>query len=288
MKFVIFLAIFLLLYFIVHRFFSKFKFPKIGALGVFTGAVKVGKSAVSLACAHSCYKRIHRQWKFRVFFTKLFNKLRKHKVELPEEPLFYSNIPLAGIPYVELTTEHLLRKYRLNFKSVVFVDEASLLADSQLIKDGTINNQLLLFFKLYGHSTHGGKAIFNSQCLTDLHYALRRCTNQYFYIHHISKYIPFFCLASLREERFSEDGSTVNNYNDDVENSLKRVFIRKSIFKKYDSFAFSIFTDNLPTKNKVILKSKFDSLKIDKIVSFRQEFANLKAFLPESDKEVKK
>lgn len=287
MKYVVFAIIFLVLYFLISKFLSKFKFPKIGALGVFTGSIKVGKSAISLACAYSNYKRVHRRWKFRCFFIKLFNKLRKNKKPLPEEPLFYSNIPLAEIPYVELTTDHLLRKVRLNYKSVVFVDEASLLADSQLIKDHFINTQLLLFFKLFGHATHGGKAIFNSQCLTDLHYALRRCTNQYFYVHHITKYIPFVCLCSMREERFSEDGSTVNTYNEDVEANLCRVFMRKSIFKKYDSFAFSLLTDNLPTKNKVIRKTKFDSLKIDHITSFRQEFADLRAFVPKNEKEVK-
>lgn len=286
MKFIIYVLIGLVVYWLLNKFLSKFKFPKIGALGVFTGSIKVGKSAVSLSCALSCYKRVRRAWIIRCFFIKLFNRVRKLPKDLPEEPLFYSNIPLACVKYVPLTTDHLLRKVRLNFKSVVFVDEASLLADSQLIKDHFVNTQLLLFFKLFGHATHGGKAIFNSQCLTDLHYALRRCTNQYFYIHHISKYIPFFCLCSMREERFSEDNSTINNYDNDVEENLKRVIISKSVFKKYDSFAFSELTDLLPVSNNVIIKDKNDSLKIGQITSFRPEFADLRAFRPK-DKEIK-
>lgn len=255
----------------------KFKFPKIGAIAVFVGGVKSGKSAVSVGCAISNYKRALRSWRWNCIFNTFFNLFRKRERRVPnrEKPLLYSSIPLRGIPYVQLTTDHILRKVRFNYGSIVLMDEASLIADSQLIKDKHVNTQLLLFFKLFGHETKGGKCIVNTHCITDLHYALKRTTSQYFYLHHLTKYIPFTCLAYMREERYSEDGSSTNIYNEDVENSLVRVLFRKSTFKRYDCFCFSVLTDNLPVKNIIIKNGKRDSLKAKTLVSFREEFADI-------------
>lgn len=284
--YLILIAVAIFLYFYISR---KFKFPKIGAIAVFVGGVKSGKSAVSVACAISNWKKEHRRWKIKSFFIKLINKLFRRKKEpfaLPEEPLLYSSIPLRYVPYVPLTREHLIRKVRFNYRSIVFLDEASLIADSQLIKDKDINTELLLFFKLFGHETHGGKCIINSHCISDLHYALKRTTSQYFYLHHLSSWIPFFSLAHMREERFSEDGTTLNVFNEDVEESLKKVIFRKSIFKKYDSFCFSVLTDHKPLDNNVITRDKYDSLKADRLPSFRPEFYNLN-FVNQIQKEFK-
>lgn len=276
---IIYIALIGLAVFFIHKFISKFKAPKIGALALFDGGVKVGKSAVSVSVAISTYKRNHRAWKVKSFFIKFINRFKKEEKQLlyPEEPMLYSNIPLATVPFIPLTDEHLLRKIRFNFKSVVFIDECSLVADSQLIKDKEINTSLLLFAKLFGHETHGGTLIYNSHNITDLHYALKRTTSQYFYIHHLSKYIPFFCLAYMREERYSEDGTSLNVYGEDVEDSMKKMLMRKSIFKKYDSFAFSYLTDHLPTDKESAIQylKKKDCLKPNFITSFRPEIFSL-------------
>lgn len=276
MKYVVYFIIICVALFFIRKFLSRFKFPKIGAIAVFVGGVKSGKSAVSVGCAISNYKRAVRGWKVSCFFNKFLNMFRKEKREAPEKPLLYSSIPIGGLDYVPLTRDHLLRRVRFNFGSIVLIDEASLVADSQLIKDKEINTELLLFFKLFGHETHGGKCIVNTHCITDLHYALKRTTSQYFYLHHLSKYIPFVTTAYMREERYSEDGATVNSYNDDVEDSLKRVLMRSSIFKRYDSFCFSSLTDELPTNNNIVYIDKGESLKADFVVSFRPEFYTLR------------
>lgn len=279
MSVLIYIILVAIILFFVHKFLSQFKFPKVGAVACFTGGVKAGKSAVSLAFALSNFRRIHRNWKIRCFFIKFFNFFRKKdkKLSFPEEPFFYSSIKLRNVKFVPLTREHLLRQRRFHYGSVCFIDEASLVADSQLFRDVNINTQLLLFFKLFGHETRGGKCVFNSHCITDLHHALKRTTSEYFYVHHISRYIPFFTVCNLREERYSEDGSTVNNYGEDVETSLKKVLMLKGVFKKYDSFCFSSFTDNLPTEteNDICVLGKADSLKMNNIVSFRPEFYTL-------------
>ena len=275
MKLIIFLAIVGVALFFVHKFMAQFKFPKVGAIAMFSGGVKCGKSAVSLSCAFSNYKQVHRRWWIKSHLFKFFNKTfwRKKPREVPEEPLFYSSIPLNGIKYCPVTRAHLLRKVRFNYGSVVFIDEASLVADSQLIKDKEINTQLLLFFKLFGHSTRGGKCIFNSHCITDLHYALKRTISEYYYIHHLSNFLWWSC-ALMREERYSEDGTTVNNYSEDVEKTMLKCIFSRKVFKQYDSFCFSVFTDDKPKKNNIIY-NKDGSLKCDKLLSFRPEFVEL-------------
>lgn len=271
MEYLIYFILFCVVVFFVRKFLSRYKFPKVSALAVFTGAVKVGKSGVSLACAMSKYRSIHRSWRIRSVIRKIF---RKSPIE---EPLFYSNIPLAGVKYHDLTLEHILRKTRFNFGSVVFVDEASLLADCYLSKsDSDLSVELLKFFKLFGHETHNGYCIFNSQSISDLHISLRKCTSQYFFLHNTFS-LPLLPISvcKMREERFSEDGSTINSYNDDLEDSLKTVLFRKKTFKMYDSFAYSSLTDDLPTKNIEYFNKIGTSLKADKITSFRKEFAQL-------------
>lgn len=280
MEYLIYFILIAIAIFIINKFLSRFKFPKVGAIAVFVGGVKSGKSATSVACALSNYRRARRNWKIGCIFIKFINLFRKksNKKDFPEEPLFYSSIPIRSVPYVPLTREHLLRQKRFHFKSVVLIDEASLVADSQLIKDKEINTELLLFFKLFGHETHGGKCIVNTHCITDLHYALKRTTSQYFYVNHVSRYIPFITLSYMREERYSEDGATVNAYTDDVEQSLKRCLMRSSVFKKYDTFCFSYLTDDLQTETEKDIKllGRKESLKAIEVVSFRPEFYTLR------------
>lgn len=271
-KFLILFILIAVALFFVRRFLNKFKFPKITCVAVFTGDVKVGKSGVSLACAKSKYRQVHFAWRVRCFFMKLFRRQ-----DLPEEPLFYSNIELAGIKYNELTLDHILRKKRFNFKSVVFVDEASLLCDCYLSKDHPeLSTELLKFFKLFGHMTHNGYCILNSQQISDLHIALRKITSQYFYIHETSsKYIPFIAYCRMREERYTEDGSTLNVYDKDVEDSLKTCIFNKRVFKQYDPYCYSILTDNKDTCNIEKYNEIGSNLKANKLISFRKEFVEM-------------
>lgn len=275
MGYLIFFILICVALFFIRRFLNKFKFPKISSLSVFTGPIKVGKTGVSLACAKSEFRAVRIWWHIRKFFCKMFKK------PIPEEPLFYSNIPLRNMKYCDLTLDHILRKKRFNFGSIVFVDEASLLADCYLSKSTNknlekLNIDLLKFFKLFGHETHCGKCIVNSQQISDLHIALRKVTSQQFFIHSTSsKFFPFVSYCKMRELIYSEDGSTVNSFNEDIEESMKTVIFRKSTFKCYDSCAYSSLTDDLETLNIEHKLTKNDSLKATYLVSFRPEFASI-------------
>lgn len=247
-------------FFLFRWIMSKFKVPKIGAMALVSGGVKCGKSTLSVAIVMSEYKKRTRRIKFRNFFRKMFGK------PLQELPLIYSNIPL-GVPYVELTDDLLLRKKRFVYGSVIYCCEASLVADSQLFKDMELNERLLLFNKLIGHETKGGCVIYDTQCIGDCHYSIKRCLSEYIYVHHLTKWIPFFLLAYVQECRYSDDKSTINVQDEDVENKLRRVIVPKSTWKKFDCYCYSSLTDDLPVENKVVEAS---DLKARKILSFKK------------------
>ena len=245
----------------IHFIRKLFKYPKVGSMCMVTGGVKTGKSTFSVALVIREWKTRHRVWKFRKFFQKLF------KLTIDEEPLIYSNVPLA-VPYVPITKDMLLRKVRFNYGSVLYVCEASLLADSQMVKDKELNENLLLFNKLIGHELKGGCIIYDTQAISDVHYSIKRCLSEYFYIHHLVKWIPFFLVAYIREERYSDDGTVVNINDKDVEETLTRVIIPKSTWKKFDCYCYSALTDDKPVVNTTVVA---DSLKAEEIVSFKED-----------------
>lgn len=268
-KILLVLGVIVLIMFIANKILSKFKFPKVGCVALITGGVKSGKSTFAVGLAIQRYKAIQLSWKIRSWFCRLLHK------EEREEPLLYSNIPLS-VPYVPLTKDLLLRKKRFRYGSVVYVNEASLVADSMLGSSSNgsktdtelVAERLMFFNKLFGHETYGGYLIYDTQCVVDLHYSIRRCISEYFYIHHLQKKVPFLLIASVREERHSEDSGVVNTYTEDVEQSLQRVLIPKSVWKKFDAYCFSYLTDDLPVEDSVIVGDKND-LKAREIVSFR-------------------
>lgn len=238
----------------------KFKIPKIGAMTCVTGEVKSGKSTFSFALAYRQYKRNLRSVKFR-------NAVRKvlfPKAPQEELPLFYTTIPV-GVDHVLLTKELLMREERFAYKSVIWVDEASLLADSQFYKDINVNDNLMFFNKLIAHETKGGMVVYNTQSVEDLHFSIKRCLGRVFYVHETYKWIPFLLVCTIREERYSAENAVTTNYNEDMEESLKRVIIPKSVWKKFDCYCYSILTDHLPVHKKV---TKAKSLKARKLLSF--------------------
>lgn len=266
MLYVIYFIIICVALFFVKKFLNKFKVPKLNSLVMVTGGVKCGKSTLSVHMAISTYKSNRRKIKFKNFFRKMFHK------SLQELPLLYSNVPLA-INYVPLTRDMLLRRERFVYGSVVYIQEASLVADSQLIKDKDLNNQLLLFFKLFGHESKGGTCILDTQCISDVHYSLKRSLSEYFYVHHLVKWIPFFLVAYVVEDRYSDDGTIITTESKDTEENLKRIIIPKRAWKYFDCYSYSVLTDDLKVNKKLVNNNlQTQDLKAYNIVSFRNEF----------------
>lgn len=248
-----------ILFFYLHH---EFKIPKFGCMTLVTGGVKTGKSTLSVYMAIKRYKRNKRQIRFLNILRKIIFK------PALEEPLLYSNIPL-GVPYVKLTKKLIERKARFRYGSVIYINEASLFADSQMIKDMDLNERLLMFNKLIGHELLGGYIIYDTQAIVDVHYSIKRCLSNYFYIHHLTKWIPGFLIAHVRECVYSEDGSVTNVHDKDVEEDLKRVLIPKCVWKKFDAYCYSFATDSLPVYDKVQKPTK--DMKVKQLVSFNDE-----------------
>lgn len=255
MVILIIIAVVVLLLYFSYKWYKK---CKVGSLAMVTGGVKTGKTTLAVYIALREYKKAMLAYKIK----KLFGKN-------PEKPLLYSNIPLK-VPYVEVTKDMLLRNERFAYKSVILISEASLFADSQLIKNPTINEQLLLFNKLIGHETRGGKIIYDTQCINDCHYSIKRCLSEYFYIHHINKFIPFFIFAYVKECRYSDDNSVISTETEDIEESLKLVIIPKSTWKKFDAYCYSVLTDELDYSKNCVDPTKLKDLKQGNIPSFRE------------------
>lgn len=254
----------------IFIYFKFFKIPKLKNVVFIDGGLGCGKSFYSVSLAIKLHKRALRKWYFQKYFCKflgLFSK--KYKNLQIEKPLLYSNIKLKNYEHVILTKELLIRDMRFNYKSVVLIDEFSLFADQQLYKNQDLNEKLQLFFKLFRHETKGGYMVVNSQSINDCHYSFKYILNDYFYIHHRIK-LPFISLLAIRENVYSADnGNVINSSFEDIESTLKKVIVLNKYYKKYDSYTYSIFTDNLETDNRLVNFIKNDELKADKLISFR-------------------
>lgn len=229
---------------------------KLDCVVLIDGGVKVGKSTLAFYLARKEYKKAHRKWFFKHFFQRDL-----------EEPLFYSNIPTT-CEYVPLTREMLERKVRICEKSVTYIDEMSLVADSMSYKDDLMNERISLFFKLYGHEC-GGKCIVNTHCIADNHFGLKRAISRHLYVYHCTKWIPFILIFKVREMFYSDDGSIINTSNTDIEESMKTYVCSKRVWKQFDYRAFSVFTDSLPTTCDILPRNNKRSLKVDRFVSFK-------------------
>ncbi len=238
-----------------------------------TGGIKTGKSLLAVRQATQLIKvarmkvwlwnNVLRYVAYPFYAIKTKGKLKEKK----ERPLLYSNIPL-GMPYVPMTQELLKREEKPVPMSVAYVCEASLVADSMSYKDALLNEELLLFNKLWGHASKGGYLIYDTQSIQDNHYAVKRCLNSYYYIHHNFKGL-FFMYLWFREERFSEDGASTNVYSGEVDDVLRLHIVPKSTFKLYDRYCYSAFTDHLPSKSSADEVKKPKSMKANEVISFK-------------------
>lgn len=231
--------LFVIILIIVLVVLFKFKKLPLDSVVMINGSVGSGKTSTAVYLAIKSYKKNLRFYKIRKFLHL--------KVE-NEKPLLYSNIPLFKVDYVPITNDLLLRKQRFNYKSIVLISESSLVANSMSNKDSFINDRLTLWLKLIRHELHGTYAkvpnlIVETQSINDNHYSFDRCITQSLYITKKVN-IPFFRLVKARELLLFD--SVVNNMDDDLESCQMRWYlVPKSIFKKYDSYAYSILTDNL-------------------------------------------
>lgn len=259
----------------------KFKKLPLDSVVMVNGSVGSGKTSTAVYLAIKSYKKELRAYKIRKFLHL--------KVE-NEKPLLYSNIPLFNIDYVPITTDLILRNKRFNYKSIVLISESSLIANSQSNKDKFVNDRLTLWLKLIRHELHGTytkvpNLIVETQSINDNHYSFDRCITQSLYL--VKKFnIPFFRIVKARELLLLD--SVVNEVDDEIEKDVCRWYIvPKSIFQKYDSYCYSVLTDNLKSYNESV-KHEFKEKKIFEIATLLkyEELNNYNSQFKKESKEV--
>lgn len=264
----IIVAIIFLRFWLVYR--KRYRFD---CVSLVVGAPKTGKTTLQVHLALKDYKK-------RVLRWKLKRLLKPKKYKHLEKPLLYSNVPLT-VPHVRLTKELLLRKERFAFNSTIIISETSLTADAMSATIKTDEQQknnfdLNMFYKLIGHELHGGAVFTETQNPSDNHYALRRCLNRYLFIQRCIKWIPFIIVFKVREMAYldGENVNVINTVDEDLEKNTLYYWCFKSVWKKFDAYAYSIFTDDLPKNDKLEKRSK-DDLKVDEVVSFNKRYLKL-------------
>lgn len=262
--------------YIIYR--KNFKLLKTPSVCLVTGGVKTGKSLLCVNLACKDYKRRYRKW---WLVTHLFRK----KVE---KPLFYTNVKFSfgnlnskhrhrlDENIRQVTTSSLLREERFNYKSVIYIQESSLMADNMDFNNVDRNISLSLFNKLIAHETRGGCIYYDTQSPLDNHYSIKRVSSTYFFI---QKNLNFglFHILYVREMINTENG--VNNFIDDVDTSTRKVLIPFWYHHKYDRYEFSYLTDELNKSNEYFKKN-------NGLVSFNPKYIELSDKRKKKDKKV--
>ena len=234
----------LILYFVFRK---NFKILKVPSVCLITGGVKTGKSLLSVVLATKDYIKRHRKWYIQ-------SKLMRKDVE---EPLFYTNCYIRfgllhnnlnkNIRYISL--DHLNRDIRFNYKSVIYIQECSLMADNMDFNNKVRNVDLSLFNKLIAHETRGGALYYDTQSVLDSHYSIKRVCSTYLFIQKNINFLLFHILY-VREMINTENG--INNFEDDVDCTTRKVLVPFWYHHRYDRYEFSYLTDELKTKNKPV------------------------------------
>ena len=238
--------------YIVYR--KNFKILKVPSVCLITGGVKTGKSLLSVYLAIKDYKHRHIKWWWA---TKVFRKKL-------EEPLFYTNVEIRfksikkdkdgnyirvhhlDKNIVQIKLDHLMRIKRFNYKSVIYIQESSLMSDSMDWFDNDRNCELSLYNKLIAHETRGGALYYDTQSVLDNHYSMKRVCSTYTFIQKNLNLLLFHILY-VREMINTENG--VNNFTDDVDTTTRKVLIPFWFHHKYNRYEFSYLTDELETDN---------------------------------------
>lgn len=200
----------------------------------------------------------------RTYIYNFFHPKRKKEI-----PLLYSNIKLRYPWCRKFTLELLLREHRFVYGSVVYINEASLMADSKMYKDEEINEILMQFNKLFGHETKGGLLLYDTQSLHDNHHSTVRCLGEYIYLSGKRK-VPFGIFLEYRRMKLvsGENSIDVNVFNGE-ETERPSVFVPFFVWWIFDAFCYSNLTDNLPISNVKYKKGR--SLKCEELVTLNSK-----------------
>lgn len=254
------MIIFLILFaFLLFLFLRKFKAPLPASLNMVNGGLKKGKTLSSLYLAIRAYKKACFPFKVRLKFAKLLGASKDKIRELEAQmPLFYSNIALVNLPFpvYELELSTLKFETRLKERSILFIDEVSLLASAHERTLAQISDLISQYFLLFSHCTKGGKCFMNTQALAQVNASVRKPLTDILYIIGSRKwaFLPFISVY-YRLERFEFDRDIIDVQGDIRDKSYKFI-VPSWIYKKYDCFAYYGLVEDLPISEKLLCDVK--------------------------------
>jgi len=254
--YVILIVIAVILLYVLYR--KNFKNLKVPSVCLITGGVKTGKSLLSVKLSVKDYRHRHRVWWVK-------SHLRSKKKPPLEEPLFYTNTFISFYSHVPkwkkckleeyklnknikmMELKHLLRMKRFAYGSVLYVNESSLMADSQDFNNPKRNAELSMFNKLIAHETKGGALYYDTQSPLDNHYSIKRVMSTFFFI---QKSLNLWLFRILYVREMASTDIAENNFIDDIDTTTRKVLIGRWWYKRYDRYYYSYLTDKLSKKTK--------------------------------------
>lgn len=226
----------------IFIYYKYFRLPSFNTINFIDGTNGVGKTEVCVYWSRRAKKRQLLFWKYiEPIICKIFRRKRD------KQPYLYSNLAMKDTPFVRANIDLLTREnYRCSKNSILLLDEMSLVADQNIYgkEFAEACEKMRDFWKLCRHE--GFKYVFvNSQNISSVNYTLKDCISNYIYIHHRKNIrILGFSIIYYYEMAYSRDDKNIMNTFSNRDSDFKKCIVPNSIFRKYDSRAYSIFTDN--------------------------------------------
>lgn len=205
---------------------------------LYVGGLGSGKTLIGVTDALTCLRRN----RLKVCFYNLFHPRNKK-----EKPMLYSTIPVRisrNEISLDLDLDHILLRKRINEKSVLFIDEASTVANSF---ETVANNKNLKtveeFSTFFRHYTKGGYLIMTTQNTSKCNYVIRYCCNQAFQLSQFRNFLNVGYMVKIRNIDLTNDVVNVNatNLEENCRNKIG-LFGRR----KYNTYAFNCRYKDVP------------------------------------------
>ncbi len=258
----------LMIVFFIYLWIKKYR-PVIDRVNFFSGAPGTGKSKLMVDLAVNKYRSVLRSVKIRNFIFKLYNKIapKKYKKEYLEIPRLYSNFPILWkrktFSYA-LTDDIILLQKRLQYGSVVVIDEFSELASNQDYNNVYAKFNVDEFIRFFRQYTLGGWFYAADQSSDSVLVQVRRRIGKVYNLVGFRK-LPFFKIAftNVRHLSISEDIKVVES--GQAENLKHNTNWLPLFFykKRYDTYAFS----NRVVDMEVADTQQFDKFKTNNLLS---------------------
>jgi hypothetical protein len=243
-------AVFLIIF--LYNYFKQKHIPNNTVLA-FTGALGSGKSFLAVRTGIKYFKRTLRtRALFRLIPLPVLGFGKKY---LPEEPQFYSSIPVyIGRLWIffgkkrwatQLEEDHLLLNSRIVEYSVVFIDEIGAFASQHDWDSPFVMIKLQEFMRFFRHYVDG-LLILTDQSSSNIVVDIRRRINQIYHLSDFRKYFFMFYKINVSEIHITED--LINMRDADEQEQpyffgfvpMKWMYLLPFFTKHYDSRCYSI------------------------------------------------